>query len=72
MTPYDLYNADEVFYATTAGAIIPITDVDRRRIGDGRPGPITARIARLYQQMHVDPAYATPVYAAPPAPGAHS
>lgn len=72
MTPYDLYNADEVFYATTAGAIIPITDVDHRRIGDGRPGSITARIARLYQQMHVDPAYATPVYAAPPAPGAHS
>ncbi len=67
MTPYDLYNADELFYATTAGAIIPITDVDRRKIGDGRPGAITARLSRIYQQMHVDPKYSTPVYAAAPA-----
>lgn len=66
MTPYDLYNADEVFYATTAGAIIPITDVDHRTIGDGRPGPVTARISQIYQQMHVDPQYSTPVYAAAP------
>jgi len=66
MTPYDLYNADEVFYATTAGGIIPITDVDHRKIGDGRPGLITARISTFYQQMHVDPKYSTPVYAAAP------
>jgi branched-chain amino acid aminotransferase len=67
MTPYDLYNADEVFYATTAGAIIPITDVDRRKIGAGRPGAITARLSKIYQQMHVDPKYSTPVYGAAPA-----
>jgi len=62
LTPYDLYNADEVFYCTTAGGIIPIVDVDRRQIGDGRPGKITRRIEELYWRMHVEGKYTTPVF----------
>ena len=63
LTPYDLYNADEVFYCTTAGGIIPIVDVDRRRIGDGQPGKITRRIEEIYWRMHVEGKHATPVFA---------
>lgn len=63
LTPYDLYNADEVFYCTTAGGIIPIVDIDRRRIGDGRAGKITKRIDQIYWRMHVEGKYTTPVFA---------
>ncbi len=58
LTPYDLYNADEAFFCTTAGGIAPIVEVDRRQVGDGRPGPITRRIAERYWEWHCDPRYA--------------
>ena len=60
-TPYDLYCADEAFFCTTAGGIAPIVEVDRRKVGDGRPGPITHQVAERYWQMHVDPRYALQV-----------
>ena len=63
LTPHDLYNADEMFYCTTAGGIIPIVGIDRRRIGDGRAGKITKRIEQIYWRMHVEGKYTTPVFA---------
>jgi len=48
---YDLYSADEVFLASTAGGIVPIGEVDGRAIGTGRPGPVTLQVRRLYQEM---------------------
>ncbi|MDA8218967.1 MAG: aminotransferase class IV [Dehalococcoidales bacterium] len=62
MTPYDLYTADEVFLATTAGGVMPFIQVDGRVIGDGRPGEITEHLRQLYWQVHTDPRWATPVY----------
>jgi branched-chain amino acid aminotransferase len=61
LTPYDLYNADEIFYCTTAGGIMPIVEVDRRQIGSGAPGPITERLRDAYWTAHVSSPYATPV-----------
>lgn len=61
LTPYDLYNADEAFFCTTAGGITPIVEADRRVVGDGRPGPITRRIAERHWQVHQDPKYAIQV-----------
>jgi len=66
LTPYDLYNADEIFYSTTAGGIMPIIEVDRRTVGDGTPGPITCRLRDAYLAAHVGGAHATPVYAVEP------
>lgn len=48
LTRYDLYTADEVFLTGTAAEIIGVTAIDRRRIGDGRPGPITRRLAAAF------------------------
>ena len=59
MSAYDLYNADEVFFSTTAGGILPIVEVDRRKVADGKVGPITKRLFKVYQQWHQDPKYAT-------------
>jgi branched-chain amino acid aminotransferase len=67
LTPYDLYNADEVFYSTTAGGIMPIVEVDRRTIGDGRPGPLTLRLRDAYWTAHVGGPQATPIGVAEPA-----
>ena len=40
----ELYIADEAFFTGTAAEITPISEVDRRPIGDGSPGPITKRL----------------------------
>jgi branched-chain amino acid aminotransferase len=44
----ELYVADEVFLCGTGAQISPVVDIDRRTIGDGRVGTITAQISRLY------------------------
>ena len=48
MARYDLYVADEVFLTGTAAEIISVVDIDKRMIGDGKPGSITAELAGLY------------------------
>ncbi len=51
MRPIDrteLYIADEIFMTGTAAHVTPVIEVDRRPIGDGRPGPITRRLSELY------------------------
>ena len=39
----DVYSADEAFVTGTFGGLTPVIEVDGRTIGDGRPGPVTAR-----------------------------
>jgi branched-chain amino acid aminotransferase len=36
-----LYVADEVFFTGTAAEVTPVRELDDRRIGEGKPGPIT-------------------------------
>jgi branched-chain amino acid aminotransferase len=45
----EMYNADEVFCTGTMGEIAGVTTIDARPIGTGKPGAMTTRIARLYQ-----------------------
>lgn len=44
----ELYLADEVFMVGTAAQVAPVTEVDRRTVGDGEPGPMTNRLQQLY------------------------
>jgi branched-chain amino acid aminotransferase len=44
----ELYNADEVFLCGTGAQVSAVIEVDRRPVGDGRPGPVTTRISRTY------------------------
>ena len=37
----ELYVADEVFLVGTGAQIAPVIEIDRRRVGDGEPGPLT-------------------------------
>jgi branched-chain amino acid aminotransferase len=41
MTRDEIYCADEAFFTGTAAEVIPIRELDRRRIGTGQPGSIT-------------------------------
>lgn len=53
--------SDEVFLTSTAGGPMPITRLDGRPVGDGRPGPVTAQVTELYWKKHADPAWTTAV-----------
>lgn len=44
----DLYNADEMFFTGTAAEITPVREVDDRVVGEGRRGPITARLQETF------------------------
>ena len=37
----ELYTADEVFFTGTAAEITPVREADNRKVGEGRPGPVT-------------------------------
>jgi len=48
MTRHDLFVADEMFLTGTAAELIAVTDVDGRRIGSGKQGPITKRLREAF------------------------
>ncbi len=43
---HDLYVADECFATGTAAEIVPITEIDRRPVGSGQPGPVTSQLTK--------------------------
>lgn len=45
-----LYIADEVFVCGTAAEVIGLSEIDYRKIGDGRTGPITRKIQEVYHE----------------------
>lgn len=47
----DLLEADEVFLTSTTRELVPITRVDDRVIGSGRPGPITRRLLEAFRRQ---------------------
>jgi len=49
LTRHELYTADEVFLANTTMEIMPVVEIDGRRIGEGRPGGITKRLMREFK-----------------------
>lgn len=47
----EVYRADEMFCTGTMGELTPVVDVDGRPIGDGKPGPMTARLSALFAKL---------------------
>ena len=63
----ELYVADEAFFAGTAAEVTPILSVDRRPVGEGVMGPLTAKVRDAYFRAVRDgsaphPEWRTPVY----------
>jgi branched-chain amino acid aminotransferase len=51
LQPYDLYTADEAFFASTSPCVLPVTRVDHRVIGDGKPGPVVGRLLEAWSEL---------------------
>ena len=59
ITRVELYTADEVFMTGTAAEVHIVTKVDDRLIGDGKPGPISKKLASKFREIVTgkDPKY---------------
>jgi branched-chain amino acid aminotransferase len=44
----ELYASDEIFLCGTGVQVSPVTSVDHRTVGNGKPGPLTMQLQRLY------------------------
>ncbi|OLB42290.1 MAG: branched-chain-amino-acid transaminase [Verrucomicrobia bacterium 13_1_20CM_54_28] len=51
ITRHDVFVADECFLTGTAAEIVPVVKADGRSIGNGKPGPVTARIIARFRQV---------------------
>ncbi len=47
----ELYTADECFMTGTAAHVTPVVELDHRPIGDGKMGPISSRLVKLYFEI---------------------
>ncbi len=60
LLPQDLYIAHEAFLTGTAAELVPVTSVDGRVIGDGKPGPITKKLGAEFIALRQSEGY--PIY----------
>lgn len=47
----DVYSASEVFLTGTAAEIIPVVNIDGKKIGDGKPGAVTLVLEREFKKL---------------------
>lgn len=47
-TPDEAYEADEAFLTSASAFVMPVVEIDGRRIGGGQPGPLTRRLREIY------------------------
>jgi len=59
---FDLYTADELICSGTAAEIAPITWVDGRVVGSGKPGPVTRQLMEAFHAVTKKEGY--PVFTA--------
>lgn len=50
LQPYDMYTADEAFFSSTSPCVLPVTKVDKRQLGEGRPGPIVEQLLSAWSE----------------------
>src|SRR5205823_3995197 len=51
VSPAELRRADEAFVTGTMGELAPVVAVDGSAVGDGRPGPVTARLTAAFAEL---------------------
>ncbi len=59
ITVHELITADEAFMTGTAAEIAPLVEIDEKKIGEGKPGPITLKLVEKFNQIKKN---GTPVY----------
>ena len=61
LTPFMLFTADEAFFTGTAMEMVPIREVNKRIIGDGKPGPVTKKLMAEFHKVIEDPTNGTKI-----------
>jgi len=61
LTPFMLFTADEAFFTGTAMEMTPIREVNKRVIGEGKPGPVTKKLMVEFQKVISDPTQGTKI-----------
>lgn len=51
MLPEEIFDSDECFLTGTAAEIIPVVEIDGRKIGTGKPGPMTRMLREEYRKL---------------------
>jgi branched-chain amino acid aminotransferase len=51
ITRHNIFTADECFLTGTAAEIIPVVGLDKRVIGDGKPGKITLNLMKEFRKV---------------------
>jgi D-alanine transaminase len=51
ITEAQVRSADEVWVTSSSKEVLAIVELDGKRIGDGRPGPVFRRMHQLYQEF---------------------
>ena len=51
VTRFDIWTADECFLTGTAAKLIPLVELDKRVIGNGKPGEITKRLIEAFNEV---------------------
>jgi branched-chain amino acid aminotransferase len=51
LTRMDVWTADECFLTGTAAEAVPVVECDGRKIGTGRPGPVTADLIARFREL---------------------
>jgi branched-chain amino acid aminotransferase len=46
-----LYEADEVFVSSSLKEVMPVMNLDGKKIGNGKPGPVTTRLKELFDEL---------------------
>lgn len=50
ITRHEVYNADEAFLTNTSWEILPVRELDSRKIGRDLPGPLTLKLHQTFKQ----------------------
>ncbi len=50
LTRHDFFNADEAFLSNTSWEILPVRELDGRRIGVKVPGPVTSKLLHFFRR----------------------
>ena len=61
LTPFMIFTADEAFFTGTAMEMAPIREVNKRVIGDGKPGAVTKRLMTEFHKIIEDPSCGTKI-----------
>jgi D-alanine transaminase len=47
-TAQEAYEADEAFLTSASNFVLPVVEIDGRRVGGGQPGPVSRRLRKMF------------------------